>query len=512
MNCFDKTLNMEAFLMCVFVYCALLISGIYMTTSDQTNRQLTTVPSGLSSATTILKLTNNLLRGLDENSFRNYPNLKRLYVDRNRIEVIQDGTFDQQTQLVRICLSHNPIRQLPASFGPSTGKLLIWEMYTGFTTIAMFKFPYFAAFARLFRLELGGNSKIFADCSILPSSLNWFRGSDGTLPTMPDLSYIPNVAQLFYYNSAMEQIPQQHINTNTKVTVLHLAINKLTSIPSFSHMSLLETLWLEENMLQEISRDHISGLISLVTFKLKKNLLVTMPNVSYLPQLELLDVSENDITAVPESTLLGIPKLLTLKLNDNKISVLGDISALWAEVRLENNNLTTLPDLYNMRLEELTLEGNPMSCNQSLCWLRMWPWNKTLPTLDDALCTTPSDLNELKAMRIHPTQLQCFNGMLIIQIDTVWLEAYISFSNTLNITLTLYGAGNTLSDALWLHEMFYIGLEWHLFYGMGDDVIWKTEYRLMNECIPIGAFSVKVFTWVNSEFVRYVRLVKTWRP
>ena len=421
MNCLDGTQNMETFLLCVLLYCDHLIPGVDMTTSDQTNRQLTTVPPGLSSATITLKLTNNLLSGLDANSFRNYPNLKNLFVDSNRIEVIQDGTFDQQTQLTALYLSHNPIRQLPASFGPSTNKLMTWEMYTGFTTIEIFQFPYFAAFTRLLRLELGGNSEMFDDLSILPSSLYFFRGSDGTLPTMPDLRYIPNVAQVFYYNSAMEQIPQQHINTNTKVTALHLAINKLTSIPNFSHMSLLETLWLEENLLQEVPRDHISGLVSLVTFKLKINLLVAMPNVSYLAQLEQLDVSENDITVVPESTLLGIPKLLKLKLNDNKISVLGDISALWAEVRLENNNLTTLPDLYNMRLEELTLEGNPLSCNQSLCWLRMWPWSKTLPTLDDALCSTSSDLNELKAMRVHPTQMQCFNGMvLVIQMYEHW--------------------------------------------------------------------------------------------
>ena len=419
--CLDKASNMEIFLLCMLVYFVHLIPAVDMTTSDQTNRQLTTVPPGLSSDTTTLKLTNNLLSGLDADSFRNYPNLKKLFVDSNRIEVIQDGTFDQQTQLVHLYLSHNPIRQLPTSFGPSTNELQIWEMYTGFTTLAIFQFPYFAAFTRLYLLELGGNSEMFDDCSILPSSLYWFRVSDAIMPILPDLSYIPNVAEIFYYNSAIEEIPQQHINDNTKVTMLQLYKNKLTSIPSFSHMSLLKVLFLHENLLQEIPRNHISGLVSLEEFNLNTNLLVTMPNVSFLAQLEILDVSYNGITVVPGSTLLGIPKLLTLKLNDNKISVLGDISALWAEVRLENNNLTTLPDLYNMRLEELTLEGNPMSCDQSLCWLRMWPWYRTLPTLDDALCTTPLDLSELKAMRVHPTQLQCFNGMLLLlQISTRW--------------------------------------------------------------------------------------------
>ena len=404
---------METRLLCVLVYFAHLISGVYMITSDLRDRQLTKVPSGLSSDTTTLELTNNLLSFLDANSFRNYTNLRKLYVSHNRLEEIRDGTFDHQTQLVVLTLSYNKIRQLPASFGPSTAKLLTWKMYAGYTRITIFQFSYFAAFTHLDHLELGGHSAMFKNLSILPSSLRTWFAPDCMLLTLPDLSYIWNALFLSFRNSAIEQIPQQHINTNTMVIALYLAKNKLTSIRSFSHMSVLRTIGLEENLLQEIPRDHISGLVSLKTFKLKINLLVTMPNVSCLAQLELLDVSENDITVIPESTLLGIPKLLTLKLNDNKISVLGDISSLWAEVRLENNNLTTLPDLYNMRLEELTLVGNPLSCNQSLCWLKMWPWNKTLPTLDDALCSTPSQLSELKAMRVHPTQMQCFDGMVL---------------------------------------------------------------------------------------------------
>ena len=396
------------------MYSAHLISGVHMTTSDLIDRQLTTVPSGLSSATTTLKLAKNLLSFLDANSFRNYTNLKILHVHRNRLEEIRDGTFDHQTQLVELTLSYNKIRQLPASFGPSTTNLLTWKMYAGYTTISIFQFPYFAAFTRLHRLELGGHSEMFEDLSILPSSLHHWFAPNCMLPTLPDLSYIWNASYLSFYNFAIEQIPQQHINANTKVTELYLDINKLTSIPSFSHMSLLKIFWLEKNLLQEIPRDHISGLVKLEKFSLKMNLLITMPNVSYLRELDLLDVSQNYITVVPGSTLLGIPKLLMLKLNDNKISMLGDISALWAEVRLEHNNLTTLPDLYNMRLEELTLEGNPLSCDQSLCWLRMWPWSKTLPTLDDALCSTPSQLSELKATRVHPTDLQCFDGMVLV--------------------------------------------------------------------------------------------------
>ena len=241
-----KTSNMKTLFLCVFVYSAHLIPGVDMTTSDQTNRQLTTVPSRLSSYTTILKLSNNLLRGLDANSFRNYPNLEKLYVGCNIIEVIQDGTFDHQTQLVQLNLSYNKIRQLPASFGPSTTKLLELEMYASYTTITIFRFPYFAAFTRLFHLALGGHSEKFEDLSILPSSLYSLNVLICILPTLPDLSYIPNIRFLNIVYAAIEKIPQQHTKTNTKLVWLQLIGNKLTSTASFSHMSLLKTILLGE--------------------------------------------------------------------------------------------------------------------------------------------------------------------------------------------------------------------------------------------------------------------------
>ena len=213
-------------------------------------------------------------------------------------------------------------------------------------------------------------------------------------------------------NCRIEQAPQEHINALIKLTYLHLGRNKLTSIPNISHMHLLTTLDLHDNQIQEVPRCHISGLISLEELHLETNLMHTMPNISCLSNLTEVNFSENDITEVPANTLFGIPNLLTLTLTNNKISVIGDVSSLWAHVYIENNNLATLPDLYNMKRLTLMLEGNPLTCNQSLYWLRMWPWNKTVPSLDNANCATRSGISEL--MMVHPTRLKCFNGMTMV--------------------------------------------------------------------------------------------------
>ena len=383
-------------------------------TTDLMHQNLATVPSDLSTDLTELILANNIIKIVNADSFRNYIHLAYLELSNNGLEVIEDGTFDKQIGLTSIGLEDNNIRQLPSDFGPSTTELLHWDMDKGYVTTAIFKAPYFASFTSLNRLVLGGlEEEMFQDASLLPRTLETFDLFFTILTTVPDLSNAPNLKEMQLAFCSIEHIPQQHIDMLIHLESLSLNNNELSSMPNVSHMPLLFKLYLDDNLLQEIPRSHISGLVSLELFYVNKNSLHAMPNISYLSKLTDVEFSENDITEIPASTLYGIPKLLTLKLTKNKISVLGDISTLWAHVYLKNNLLTTLPDLYDMRLETLMLEGNPLTCNQSLCWLRMWPWNKTLPTLDNTYCSNPSDMSQLKVVRVHPIKLKCFNGMAI---------------------------------------------------------------------------------------------------
>ena len=403
-----QNIGLYLFLHCTY-FTHLVTAGV---NKDVTNQNLTAVPTNLPTELTHLNLARNLLNTLNAGSFPNYTKLIHLDVTYNRLEVIEDGTFDQHTELQCLYLSHNNIRQLPSYFGPPVTKLLEWYMYDGYETSTTFKPPYFASFTRLTSLQLRGvPMETFQGPSILPGSLLHFYLSRTIITSFPNLSFTPKLQSLFVYSCGIQQIPHQHINALIKLKYFNLNSNKLTSMPNLSHMPLLSTLGLSDNLLQEVPRNHISGLASLKWLYLSRNVLQIMPNVSYLSKLIHVDLSRNEITEVPASTLVGITKLLTLKLNNNKISVLGDISALWAHVYLKNNNLATLPDFYDMKLETLMLKGNPLSCNQSLCWLRMWPWYKPLPTLDDAYCTAPSEMSMVKATRVHPTKLQCFNGM-----------------------------------------------------------------------------------------------------
>ena len=215
--------------------------------------------------------------------FFNYPELEYLDLSYNELEVIGDGTFNQQTMLKKLKLRHNRIRQLPTSFGLSTRRLEVLDIYAGFTTTTIFQRPYFADFISLSNLELGSPGKeLFLDTSILPRSMLFLHMHYGIMTTLPNFSYTPNLIQFKVYNLELEHIPQQHIDALFDVKFIHLAINKLALMPNFSHMAFIRQLYLYDNRLQEIPRSHISGLVSLEEFNLHRNFLIVMPNVSIL--------------------------------------------------------------------------------------------------------------------------------------------------------------------------------------------------------------------------------------
>ena len=135
-----------------------------------------------------------------------------------------------------------------------------------------------------------------------------------------------------------------------------------------------------------------------------------MPNVSYLPKLESADFSNNLIQHVPASCLYGLPIIKTLDLNDNIITSMDDNSMSRGNLYLHDNQLASPPDLYDMKIASLTLRGNSLVCDQRLCWLRMWPFDKSLTLLDKLYCAVPSFPNGYLVMDTHPVKLGCYKG------------------------------------------------------------------------------------------------------
>ena len=119
--------------------------------------------------------------------------------------------------------------------------------------------------------------------------------------------------------------------------------------------------------------------------------LIELPDFSsYAPNLESVNVYRNPLKYMPSMYLNG---MFNIK-----------------EVDIKDNKLTTVPDLYHLNLTRLRLAGNPLECNQSLCWLRMWPWMKPSVLKDKPICAAPPSLHGIPLMEVGPTDIQCYKG------------------------------------------------------------------------------------------------------
>ena len=116
---------------------------------------------------------------------------------------------------------------------------------------------------------------------------------------------------------------------------------------------------------------------------------ISIQNVTGLTAVRLFDLASNKLTDIPNLSFMG--KLETL--------------------RLHANQLSSVPDMYDLPLEYLTMAGNPVVCNKALCWVRMWPWMKASPVPEDEpVCAGPDELAGVKLMEVDPTVMECFQG------------------------------------------------------------------------------------------------------
>ena len=380
------------------------------TAVNRANEGLDTVPRNIDTSVTVLILDNNNLETLDSNSIDIYVHIEKLSLKRCETAYILDGTFDQQNDLTFIRLNRCNIIQLPFSFGPSTPKLDTFEIFDGANKAYIFRHPYFAAFTSLTRLVIGSNNLEPFNASIVPLSVDSLRVDYSKFYTFPDVSRHTKLSTRTVVGNFLLTIPQEHVATLSNRTQFRASRNNLQRFPSFSHMKELYLLEIDDNNISAIPRDHIDGLKSLQNFLVSNNLVEIMPNISYLPKLESADFSNNLIRYVPSSCLYGLPMIQSLHLNGNRITRMDDNSMTNGNLFLHDNQLVSPPDLYNMKFVSFTLRGNPLVCDHVLCWIRMWPFKKTLPSFDEFYCTSPSALNGSLVMDVHPTMLECYKG------------------------------------------------------------------------------------------------------
>ena len=181
-------------------------------------------------------------------------------------------------------------------------------------------------------------------------------------------------------------------------------VRALISHPFFAWFDSLKILNLGDN-----AHGHFNASLlprSLTYIDLGYARLVEFPDFSsQTPNLEDINVYKNPLQAIPRLHLKGMLRTRYLKVTDNL--------------------LTTIPDLYHIDFKELRVAGNPLECNQSLCWIRMWPWMKSPVLMDTPTCETPASLRGKPLMEIAPTDLQCYKGEWMYSVKSMRHEYLI---------------------------------------------------------------------------------------
>ena len=157
------------------------------------------------------------------------------------------------------------------------------------------------------------------------------------------------------------------------------------------------------------------------------------PDLSAAPVLEVVQLHYNNFKTIPTFSLRNLSRLRKFACMNCNIRYLPDMSHLVAleTLVIADNALTAIPDLFYLPLTDLYWAGNPMECNESLCWVRMWnDVNPRVLELDPSgslmTCASPVEVTGLHLADIHPVAMKCYEGDSRTTGDSWWLHILVT--------------------------------------------------------------------------------------
>ena len=227
-----------------------------------------------------------------------------------------------------------------------------------------------------------------------------------------------------------------------ELKILQLYGNGLTYIENgtFDHNAKLEKINAKSNNIRQLPHSFGSAAISLRKLDLwcaLRDPAIGSMNFTEMLRLKWLNIGCRNLHGVFDASRL--PRMLeTIGLNFARLTQFPDFalytrsiakimvsgnritevpsehiveSSTLKQIDLANNRLSTVPDFYHLPLRGLHMSRNPIVCDQSLCWIHMWPWMKTPDNIGRNIkCATPDFLQGVMLVDINPITLGCHNG------------------------------------------------------------------------------------------------------
>ncbi|XP_026672039.1 protein artichoke isoform X2 [Ceratina calcarata] len=286
---------------------------------------------------------------------RNLESLERISLADNRLERIEEGTFDRLENLSRINLSGNRIESISnAAFVGLTG---LYELNLRANQLKSFAGEYFDTGTGLEILDLSSNQidRVSPTAFAVHPRLRSLDLSDNRFLYFPSdhVKPLQFLERLDLSGNGLKRVAEFAFSQLGRLRTLNLAGNRIESVEelAFHNSTQLQSIDLSENDIEALGERTMEGLLRLERLDLRENRLTSLPETIFDPSrvrsVERIDLSGNLLNEIPSRSLQRqTASLVGLNLARNRIT-----------------ELTTTSQVVTSNVKELDLSGNPLSEN-----------------------------------------------------------------------------------------------------------------------------------------------------
>ncbi|XP_030830332.1 leucine-rich repeat-containing protein 15-like [Strongylocentrotus purpuratus] len=331
-------------------------------------------------------LSRNSLRVIENGTFQLVPKLEVIDLYQNHLSQLTSGVFQELKNLERLFLGMNKLLDLPEDIFKDLSSLVYLDLSNN--SLSSLTIDLFVHMDHLMTIDLSGNRLV------LLIEANTFIGA-------PQLKSI----KLLYNN--LQTFDGYALNgTENRLRNIYLSRNSLRVIENgtFQLVPKLEVIDLYQNHLSQLTSGVFQELKNLERLFLGMNKLLDLPEDIFkdLSSLVYLDLSNNSLSSLTIDLFVHMDHLMTIDLSGNRLVAIGNVLNL-PNIRLDLR-WNSLRQLDNVTLEILTnnveilfLEGNPWDCICGLEPLRQWYQQLSITNdedvkIDNPICSNPNGL------------------------------------------------------------------------------------------------------------------------
>ncbi|EDW70456.1 protein artichoke [Drosophila virilis] len=298
-----------------------------------------------------LRLDHNIINVIEDGSFVDLPNLSELHLNDNRITELQYGAFLRTPQLKTIHLHNNLIRRIhPESLLQASG--------SGVEAV------------HIYNNEIAHVEALRALLDALPT-LRFLDMSGNLLSELPygALRGHGTLEQLHLNNNQLRLIERDALMAMPALRELRMRNNSLSSeLPlPFWNLPGLKGLDLAQNQFVRVDSQLLAGLPSLRRLDLSENGLTDLAANTFRHNslLETLNISSNELSHIHPGTFMHLERLFEVDASFNQLSaIIPGLPQIVERISLRGNRIAALPAAGSKSLQLPNLRMLDLSQNQ----------------------------------------------------------------------------------------------------------------------------------------------------